>query len=146
MVVEKRPRSLVIVQLAGGNDAMNTVIPYGDGLYYDWRKEVRIEQDKVLKIDNYLGFNPALQSIKNLWDENNVAVINGVGYPEPNRSHFRSIDIWHTGESVGIGDSGWLGRAMKELDPKAENPIIGVNFGKGLPLSLIHISEPTRPY
>ena len=68
MVVEKRPRSLVIVQLAGGNDAMNTVIPYGDGLYYDWRKEVRIEQDKVLKIDNYLGFNPALQSIKNLWD------------------------------------------------------------------------------
>lgn len=136
MVVEKRPRSLVIVQLAGGNDAMNTVIPYGDGLYYDWRKEVRIEQDKVLKIDNYLGFNPALQSIKNLWDENNVAVINGVGYPEPNRSHFRSIDIWHTGESVGIGDSGWLGRAMKELDPKAENPIIGVNFGKGLPRAL----------
>ena len=81
MVVEKRPRSLVIVQLAGGNDAMNTVIPYGDGLYYDWRKEVRIEQDKVLKIDNYLGFNPALQSIKNLWDETSSSRNLRDGYP-----------------------------------------------------------------
>ena len=137
MVTEQKPRSLVIVQLAGGNDALNTVIPYGDGLYYDWRKEVRIEQDKVLPIDNYMGFNPALRSIKNLWDQEKVAVINGVGYPDPNRSHFRSIDIWNTGESIGIGDSGWLGRAIKELDPKGENPIAGVNFGKGLPRALL---------
>ena len=136
MVTEQKPRSLVVVQLAGGNDALNTVIPYGDGLYYDWRKDVRIEQDKVLHIDDYLGFNPALASIKDLYDENKVAVINGVGYPDPNRSHFRSIDIWHTGESEGIGESGWLGRAMRELDPKAENPVIGVNFGKGLPRAL----------
>ena len=136
MVTETKPRSLVIVQLSGGNDALNTVIPYGDGLYYDWRKEVRIEQDRVLKINNQLGFNPALRSIKNLWDHEKVAVINGVGYPEPNRSHFRSIDIWNTGESVGIGDSGWLGRALREIDPNGENPIAGVNFGKGLPRAL----------
>ena len=136
MVTEKRQKSLVIVQLAGGNDALNTIIPYGDGLYYDWRKDVRIEQDKVLPINDYLGFNPALGSIKSLYDQNQVAIINGVGYPDPNRSHFRSIDIWHTGESKGIGESGWLGRAMRELDPKAENPIIGVNFGKGLPRAL----------
>ncbi len=136
MVTVKRPRSLVILQLNGGNDALNTVIPYGDGLYYDWRKDVRIEQDKVLQIDNYLGFNPALRSIKNLWDQEKVAVINGVGYPDPNRSHFRSVDIWNTCESIGIGDSGWLGRALRELDPKAENPIAGVNFGKGLPRAL----------
>ena len=136
MVTEKKPRSLVILQLNGGNDALNTVIPYGDGLYYDWRKDVRIEQDKVLQIDSYLGFNPALRSIKNLWDQEKVAVINGVGYPDPNRSHFRSIDIWNTCESIGIGDSGWLGRALRELDPKAENPIAGVNFGKGLPRAL----------
>ena len=136
MVAEVKPRSLVIVQLSGGNDALNTVIPYGDGLYYDWRKEVRIEQDRVLKINNHLGFNPALRSIKNLWDNEKVAVINGVGYPEPNRSHFRSIDIWNTGESVGIGESGWLGRALREIDPNGENPIAGVNFGKGLPRAL----------
>ena len=136
MVTEKRQKSLVIVQLAGGNDALNTIIPYGDGLYYDWRKDVRIEQDKVLPINDYLGFNPALASIKSLYDQDEVAIINGVGYPDPNRSHFRSIDIWATGESKGIGESGWLGRAMRELDPKAENPIIGVNFGKGLPRAL----------
>jgi uncharacterized protein (DUF1501 family) len=136
MVTEKKQRSLVIVQLSGGNDALNTVIPYGDGLYYDWRKDVRIEQEQILPIDDYLGFNPALASIKSLWDQDQVAIINGVGYPDPNRSHFRSIDIWHTGESKGIGESGWLGRAMRELDPKAENPIIGVNFGKGLPRAL----------
>ena len=136
MVTEKRPRSLVILQLSGCNDALNTVIPYGDGLYYDWRKDVHIEQEKVLQIDSYLGFNPALRSIKHLWDQEKVAVINGVGYPDPNRSHFRSIDIWNTCESIGIGDSGWLGRALRELDPKAENPIAGVNFGKGLPRAL----------
>ena len=136
MVTEKRQKSLVIVQLAGGNDALNTIIPYGDGLYYDWRKDVRIEQDKVLPFNGYVGFNPALASIKSLYDQNEVAIINGVGYPDPNRSHFRSIDIWATGESKGIGESGWLGRAMRELDPKAENPIIGVNFGKGLPRAL----------
>ena len=136
MVTNKRMKSLVIVQLAGGNDAMNTIVPYGDGLYYDWRKDVRIEQDQVLKINDYLGFNPALSSIRDLWDQNKVAVINGVGYPEPNRSHFRSVDIWNTAESVGIGDSGWLGRAIREIDPNAENPITGVNFGRGLPRAL----------
>ena len=136
MVTNKRMKSLVIVQLAGGNDAMNTIVPYGDGLYYDWRKDVRIEQDQVLKINDYLGFNPALSSIKDLWDQNKVAVIIGVGYPEPNRSHFRSVDIWNTAESVGIGNSGWLGRAIREIDPNAENPITGVNFGRGLPRAL----------
>ena len=74
MVTQRRSRSLVVVQLAGGNDAMNTVIPYGDGLYYDWRKEVHIEQEKVLPIDDYLGFNPALTSMKYLWDENKMAI------------------------------------------------------------------------
>lgn len=136
MVTNKRVKSLVIVQLTGGNDAMNTIVPYGESLYYDWRKDVRIEQDQVLKINDYLGFNPALSSIKGLWDENKVAVINGVGYPEPNRSHFRSVDIWNTAESVGIGNSGWLGRAVREIDPNAENPITAVNFGRGLPRAL----------
>ena len=136
MTSAKSHRSLVVLQLSGGNDALNTVVPYGNGLYYDWRPEVRIEQDQVLKLDDQLGFNPSMAPIKGLWDEGKVAVINGVGYPSPNRSHFRSMDIWHTAESDGIGDSGWLGRTIRELDPKAENALTGVNFGRGLPRAL----------
>ena len=136
MTSAKSTRSLVVLQLSGGNDALNTVVPYGNGLYYDWRPEVRIEQDQVLRLDDQLGFNPSMALIKELWDEGKVAVINGVGYPSPNRSHFRSMDIWHTAESDGIGDSGWLGRTIRELDPKAENALTGVNFGRGLPRAL----------
>ena len=136
MTSEKSDRSVVVVQLSGGNDALNTVVPYGNDRYYDWRPDVRIEQDKVLKLDDDLGFNPSMGPVKELWDEGKVAVINGVGYPSPNRSHFRSIDIWHTGESEGIGNSGWLGRTIKELDPKGENVLTGVNFGRGLPRAL----------
>lgn len=136
MASKKSDRSVVVVQLSGGNDALNTVIPYTDGLYYDWRRDVNIPQDRVIDIDGRLGFNPSLAPIKKLWDKGNVAIINGVGYPSPNRSHFRSMDIWHTAESESIGNSGWLGRTIRELDPKAENVLTGVNFGRGLPRAL----------
>ena len=136
MTSAKSDRSLVVVQLSGGNDALNTVVPYGDGLYYDWRPDVRIEPDQVLHLDDQFGFNPSMGPVKALWDEGKVAVLNGVGYPSPNRSHFRSMDIWHTAESEGIGDSGWLGRTIKELEPKSENVLAGVNFGRGLPRAL----------
>ena len=136
MTSAKSDRALVVVQLSGGNDALNTVVPYGDGLYYDWRPDVRIEPDQVLHLDDQFGFNPSMGPVKGLWDEGKVAIVNGVGYPSPNRSHFRSMDIWHTAESEGIGDSGWLGRTIRELDPKAENVLAGVNFGRGLPRAL----------
>jgi uncharacterized protein (DUF1501 family) len=136
MTSAKSDRALVVVQLSGGNDALNTVVPYGDGLYYDWRPDVRIEPDQVLHLDDQLGLNPSMGPVKGLWDEGKVAIVNGVGYPSPNRSHFRSMDIWHTAESEGIGDSGWLGRTIRELDPKAENVLAGVNFGRGLPRAL----------
>ena len=136
MAFAKSDRSVVVVQLNGGNDALNTVVPYSDGRYYDWRPHIRIEQDQVLKLNDELGFNPSMAPIKGLWDEGKVAVINGVGYPSPNRSHFRSMDVWHTAESEGIGTSGWLGRTVRELDPKAENVLTGVNFGRGLPRAL----------
>ena len=74
--------------------------------------------------------------LKELYEKGNVAIINGIGYSEPNRSHFRAMDIWHTGETKSVGTEGWLGRAIKELDPKSENVLTGVNFGRGLPLSL----------
>ena len=129
-------KTVVILDLAGGNDALNTVIPYNDGQYYDNRPFVNIPQDQVLKLDDKLGLNPALAPIKELWDEGKVALINGIGYPNPNRSHFRSQDVWYTAESDHIGEDGWLGRSIRELDPQAENVLTGVNFGRGLPRAL----------
>ena len=127
---------LVVVQLTGGNDYMNTVIPYENPLYYDNRNTVSIAQEDVLPIGQGLAFNPALLGIKNLFDDGKVALINGIGYPTPNRSHFRSMDIWHTCEPEKVGDEGWLGRAIRDLDPKAENVLTGVNFGRGLPRAM----------
>ncbi len=129
-------KNLVVVQLSGGNDYLNTVIPYNDGDYYDYRPTVRIEQDRVLPLDDTHAFNPDMAPIKSLWDEKKVAVINGIGYPNPNRSHFRSMDIWHTAEPDKIGTEGWLGRAIREMDPEGENVLTGVNFGRGLPRAL----------
>ncbi len=127
---------LVVIQLTGGNDYLNTVIPYGDPRYYDNRTSVAVPQDQVLPIDDHFGFNPALAPIKDMYDQGKVALINGVGYPTPNRSHFRSMDIWHTCEPDKIGTEGWLGRVIRDLDPRSENVLTGVNFGRGLPRAL----------
>ena len=89
-----------------------------------------------MPIDSTYGFNPHLSSIKRLYDEGKVAVINGIGYDNPNRSHFRSMDIWHTALPDEIGTEGWLGRVIRDLDPKSENVLTGVNFGRGLPRAL----------
>ncbi len=129
-------RSVVVLQLSGGNDALNTVIPYSNELYYDNRPYLAIPEDQVLKLDDDLGLNPALGPIKSLWDEGKVAVINGIGYPSPNRSHFRSMDVWHTAEPTDIAPEGWLGQAIRDLDPRAENVVTGVNFGRGLPRAM----------
>ena len=131
-----RHRSLVVVELAGGNDALNTVIPYDDGLYYDNRTAVRIDPSQVVRLDGQLGLNPSMRPIKSLWDDGKMAVINGIGYPNPNRSHFRSMDIWHTAEPDRIATEGWLGRAIRTLDPNGDNVLTGVNFGRGLPRAL----------
>ena len=127
---------LVVIQLTGGNDYLNTVIPYGDPRYYENRTSVAVPQDQVLPIDDHFGFNPALAPIKDMYDQGKVALINGVGYPTPNRSHFRSMDIWHTCEPDKIGTEGWLGRVIRDLDPRSENVLTGVNFGRGLPRAL----------
>jgi len=136
MTTTSKDPILVVIQLTGGNDAVNTIIPYSDPLYYDNRPTVGIPQDQVLAIDGHLGFNPAMAPIKELYDQGKVAVINGIGYPNPSRSHFRSMDIWHTCEPEKTGDEGWLGRVIRDLDPKAENVLTGVNFGRGLPRAL----------
>ena len=127
---------LVVVQLTGGNDYLNTVVPYADGRYYDYRPTVHIPPEQVLPLDDRVGFNPALAPVKELYDRGEVAIIHGIGYPNPNRSHFRSMDIWHTAEPDKIDTEGWLGRAIRELDPNGENVLTGVNFGRGLPRAM----------
>ena len=136
MTTTKREKSLIVIQLSGGNDYLNTVVPYVEGRYYDSRATVNIPQDRVIPVTDKLGFNPSMGPIKALWDENKVAVINGIGYENPNRSHFRSMDIWHTAEPNAIGKEGWLGRAIRDMDPLGENVLTGINFGRGLPRAL----------
>ena len=135
-VSNHKNRNLVVIQLSGGNDALNTVVPYADGNYYDFRPSVRIGQDEVLKINDELGFSPHMGPVKDLWDEGKVGIIQGIGYPNPNRSHFRSMDVWHTAVPERVGADGWLGRTLREIDPKGENVLTGVNFGRGLPRTL----------
>jgi uncharacterized protein (DUF1501 family) len=132
---QKQP-TLVVLQLTGGNDMLNTLVPYGDPLYYDSRRTVRIPEEEVLHIDNHVGFHPAMRPIKPFWDDGKMAVIAGVGYPNPNYSHFRSMDIWYTCEPDKIATDGWLGKMVREIDPHGENVLTAVNFGRGLPRAL----------
>ena len=136
MTATKKDPVLVVLQLSGGNDALNTLVPHGDPLYYDNRPAVRVPEGQALDLDGYAGLNPNMGPLKRLYDEGKVAVIQGVGYPNPNRSHFRSMDIWHTCEPDKQGTEGWLGRAIREMDPNKENVLTGVNFGRGLPRAL----------
>jgi uncharacterized protein (DUF1501 family) len=135
-VTANRKPSLVVIQLSGGNDAMNTVVPYTNGIYHDSRKAIRLSEDQVIDLNGTLGLNNSLGPMKSIWDAGKMAIIQGIGYPKPNRSHFRSMDIWHTAESDHIADSGWLGRTIRELNPDGKNVITGINFGRGLPRAL----------
>ena len=127
---------LVVLQLSGGNDYFNTVIPYSDPNYYDNRRALGIPEDDVLRLDGEMGLHPAMGPMKRLYDEGDVAVIHGIGYENSPRSHFRSMDIWHTCEPEIVGTEGWLGRATRDIDPSGENPVTAVNFGHGLPRAL----------
>ena len=129
-------KKLVMVQLSGGNDYLNTVVPYTNGHYYDFRGSIKIDPEDVIPIDDEIGLRPGLNAMKRLWDQGKVAIIHGIGYANPNRSHFRSMDIWHTALPEDIGNEGWLGRTTRDLDPNGENVLTAVNFGRGLPRAL----------
>jgi len=128
--------TLVVLQLTGANDYLNTVVPYTNPLYYDNRPTLHIAPEQVLPIDDKVGFHPHMQTIKRLYDAGKVAIIHGIGYPNPNYSHFRSMDIWDTCEPDKVSTEGWLGKVVRDLDPQAENVLTAVNFGRGLPRAL----------
>ena len=135
-MAEKREKVLVVIQLSGGNDYLNCIVPFQNGHYKDARPHIKITDGEMIRLDNDYGLNPGMGAIKDLYDRGNVAIIHGIGYPVPNRSHFRSMDIWHTAEPTTVGSQGWLGQAVRELDPSGSNILTAVNFGNGLPRAL----------
>ena len=136
MDIQKSNEVLVVVQLTGGNDFMNTIVPYTDHNYYDFRSNLAIPEENILKIDSELGFPEFARSFFHEYENGNMAIIQGVGYPNSSRSHFRGMDIWHTCVPETIADEGWLGKVVRELDPRKENPLTAVSIGQGLPRAL----------
>jgi uncharacterized protein (DUF1501 family) len=132
----KDGKILVVVQLSGGNDGLSTVIPHGDDAYQNARRSLAFASNDVLKIDNYIGLNPALTGMKDLFDDGRMSIIQGVGYPNPNRSHFRAMDIWHSAEPTKeVVTTGWLGRFFDNTCT-GEDPHSGVSISDQLPLSM----------
>ena len=136
MVSTVKDPVLAVMSLSGGNDGLNTVIPYNDPKYRDYRPSLGIAAESIIPINDQLGFHPSMAPLKKYWDEGHLAIIVGVGYPNGSLSHFRSMDIWATCEPDELGLTGWLGSVIHDVDPKGENVLTGVNFGRGLPRSL----------
>jgi|TARA_Y100001960_G_scaffold26089_1_gene23053 uncharacterized protein (DUF1501 family) len=128
---------IVVVQLTGGNDYLNTVVPYADSKYWDYRPVVNVPEEEILSLNDNIGFHPAMKPIADMFKEGKVAIVHGVGYENSPRSHFRSMDIWHTCEPDTLGTEGWLGRAVKQLDPAKENVVTAVSMGPSLYRALV---------
>lgn len=104
-------RLLVLIELKGGNDGLNTVVPYADRAYYALRPRIGIKRDEVIQLDEKFGLHPSLLPLKSLWDQRELAIVHGLGYPQPNLSHFRSIEIWDTASAADeYLNDGWLAR------------------------------------
>jgi uncharacterized protein (DUF1501 family) len=138
---EKAP-VLVVLQLSGGNDYLNTVIPYNDPLYRDFRPTVGVPEADILHLDDEVGLHPSMGLIGEMYNQEKVAIIHGVGYPNSVRSHFRSMDIWHTCEPDTMGTEGWLGVATRELDPHKDNIVTAVSFGPSMFRALVSPGVP----
>lgn len=121
---------VVVVTLYGGNDGLNTVIPYKDPIYYSSRPDISYAANTMLPIGEDLALNPGMAGMKTLWDQKKVAIIRGVGYPNPDHSHFSSMAIWQTGSPVSHVSTGWLGRY---IDSQPEDPMLAISLGSVLP-------------
>ena len=128
---------IVVLQLTGGNDYMNTVIPHSNSQYRDYRPTVNIGEADVIRLNDDIGFHPSMKPIAEMYQAGNVAIIHGVGYNNSPRSHFRSMDIWHTCEPETLGTEGWLGRTVKQIDPNKENVVTAVSMGPSLYRALV---------
>ena len=126
---------LVILQMAGGNDGLNTVIPHSDDVYHSARPRLAVPADQVLRLDDRVGLHSRLGGLRHLYDSGEVAIIQGVGYPNPNRSHFRSTDIWQTASDANrYAREGWIGGYFDSCC-RGEDPAVGVSIGRQAPLA-----------
>jgi uncharacterized protein (DUF1501 family) len=130
-------RCLVLVNLNGGNDGLNCIVPHGNPQYYQMRPSLAIGANEVLAIDANLGFNPKMQSLKAMYDKGMVAIVQGVGNPNADHSHFRSTEIWQTGAPERYEHTGWLGRYLDEADLPDSNLFKGVAVSQVLPEVLV---------
>ena len=150
----RRNKVRVVIQLSGGNDGLNTVIPVTNDIYYRSRPRLGISKDKALRLTDDAGINPALTAFKALYDDGSLAVINGVGYPNPDRSHFRSMDIWHSAsDSKDYVNHGWLGRYLDAQCKGCDKPTQALEIDDMLSLALkgkeysgIAFRDPKRLY
>ena len=147
-------KKLVVIQLSGGNDGLNTIIPFRNDIYYQARPQLAIEASSVLNLTDELGLNPAMSDFKGLFDKGLVTILNQVGYPNPDRSHFRSMDIWHTASnSDEYWNHGWLGRYLDHSCTGCDKShrVIEVDetlslAGKGKTAKAMALTNPQRLY
>src|SRR3954454_10968688 len=132
---EKDGNVLVVLEMGGGNDGLNTVIPYADDLYHKARPTLRRTKKDVIKINDVVGLHNALSGLQPLVNNGQIAVVQGVGYPNPDRSHFESMDIWQSADPSRSIQTGWLGRALPSLQDK-KGSIPALQIGGALPLAL----------
>jgi uncharacterized protein (DUF1501 family) len=125
-------RTLVIIQMAGGNDGLNTVVPYSDSTYLSVRPALHVDPASVLPLSNGLGLNPVMSSLKTVWDAGKLAIIEGVGYPNPTYSHFDSMAIWETAAPKGEFSDGWLGRYFSQSAADSNTLFRGIDVGSAL--------------
>jgi len=125
---------LVVFEWFGGNDGLNTIVPYGDPLYYRHRPTIGIREKDVLKIDDHVGWYKSMRGMKGLYDEGKVAIVQGVGYDQPSFSHFTSISFWHTASPNSGNEYGWVGRTAAALDPSGSvgNMIVNISDSQTL--------------
>jgi len=147
-------KNLVIIQLSGGNDGLNTIIPYGNDIYYQKRKTIAINQTDIIRLNDMQGLNPNLSALKDIYDQGLMSIINSVGYPNPDRSHFRSMDIWQTAsESNQFLTTGWIGRYLDSNCQICKNPYTAIEVDDTLSLAMkgakmkgIAVQDPNRLY
>lgn len=147
-------KNLVIIQLSGGNDGINTVVPFGMDEYYQKRKSIAISKNEIIKLTDLQGLNPNMSALQEIYDQGYMSVINSVGYPNPDRSHFRSMDIWQTGsDSDQYLSTGWIGRYLDSDCQQCTNPYNAIEVDdtlslamKGLNIKGIAVQDPQQLY
>jgi uncharacterized protein (DUF1501 family) len=137
-------KTLIVVQLAGGIDGLNTVVPYADGAYKSARPDLRLPDEDVLPLDDRIAFHPAMTELRDLFQAGNLSIVEGVGYPQPTFSHFKAMDIWQSADPAGAAKDGWLGRYFDGLVDDQGHPLAGLSVGRRLP-SAFESDEPPPP-